>query len=202
MAADSLYNPAPDCATFTAVLSITEHSENHHSNSMIIRGQIGWEGLHKMPRQSLPLGQLFPILFASSLVLLTHSLWAQKSPPPELGILPEAPRSQTKLYENPFHFSYHYNLINPQTVFNLHVPTGAAALLGKSEHFNFSASSYWSRLINGRARYARYSTIKSADLLQHYGHRIPWANSSMQRVSQEARAHPRVASVVKLFTPF
>ena len=148
-----------------------------------------------MRRQSLLLWHAFPFLLACSLVLSTHSLWAQS---PELEILPEAPRSQAELHENPFHISYHYNLNHPQAALNLHVPTGAVELLGKPEYFNRITSSQWAAA-NGRLH---YSTIKPADRLLYYSHHIPGATSSILRVSQQARAHPHVTSALKLFTPF
>jgi len=166
----------------------------------------------KMParHQSLSLGHLWLVLLTSSLVLSSHPLWAQKSVPreevreakagldPELGFLPDAPESQTKSHGNPFLISHHYNLINPQAALNLHEPAGTGELLRKSVYFSDSASSPWPRPAYGKLH---HSTINPVDRLQYYSHYVPWLAPSILRVSQEAKAHPHVISVLTLFQP-
>jgi hypothetical protein len=178
-------------------------------------------------RQSPLLRHFFPILLASSLVLSTPSMRAQKLPPlaeiqartldgstqlapvpeatghlgPAPGILPEAPRSQTDRSQTDLRvelFSYHHTLTNPRAALNLQQPTGTAELPGKAKYFTGSASSQWLTSANGSVH---YPAIHPADHLQYYGHHIPWAGSLIPRVSHQANAHPHVTSVLKLFKP-
>jgi len=169
-------------------------------------------------------GHLVPILLASLLGLSTHSLWAQKSPPPEeiharmfdrpiqlalvpearahLGpvpeTLPEAPQSQTDSREKLFPISYGQTLVNIQAGLNLQQPAGTAELPGKAKCLTGSTSSQW--LTSAYCR-VPYPTIHPADHLQYYSHHIPWAGSTILRVSQQAKAHPHVISVLKLLKP-
>jgi len=168
-------------------------------------------------------GHVVPILLASLLGLSTHSLWAQKSPPLEeiqarmfgrpiplapvpearahLGpvpeTLPEAPRSQTESREKLFRINYRRTLVNTQAWLNFQQPTGTAELPGKANYLT-GTSSQWLTSAYGRVH---YPTIPPADHLQYYGHHIPWAGSTILRVSQQAKAHPHVISVLKLLKP-
>jgi len=157
-------------------------------------------------RQSLLLGHALPILLASSLVLSTHFLWAQKSLPPEAradlgavpGILPEAPRSQIESGVKLFRISYHHTLVNTQAALNIQQPTGTAELLGKEKYFTDRTSSQGLTSAYGKVH---YPTIQPADHLLRYGHHIPWAGPTILLVSQQAKAHPQVTRVLKLFQP-
>lgn len=175
-----------------------------------------------MRRQSLRVGRAFPILLAGSLVLSTQLLSAQKSPPPKevqvqrfdrqlapipeatshLGAvpetLPEAPRSQTESHEKLFRIRYHYALIDTQAALNLQQPTGTPEVLGEANYFTGSASSQWLARASGSVR---HSTTQPTDLLQYYGRHVPGAIPTILRVSQQAKAHPHVTGVLKLFTP-
>jgi len=179
-----------------------------------------------MPKrhQSILLGNALPILLASSLVLSTHSLRAQKSPPPEelqgrmfdhaiqlvpvpearvdLGAapetVPEAPRSQTESHEKLFRTSYDHTLINTQPALNFRQPARTAELLGKAKYFTSGSSSQWLTSVYGKAR---YPTIQPADPLQYYGHYIPWAGPTILRAAQQAKAHPHVTNALKLLMP-
>ena len=174
-------------------------------------------------RQSSTLGHL--TLFASSLLLCTHSLWAQKSSPPEEiqarsfdhsrqlaripdarahlrampGKLPDAPESQTKAHAGrlALRIRYHYTLVAPQATTNFQQPIGAAELQSETKSFTRSALSHWRTPANGMVR---YPTIHPAKL-QFYDHYIPWADPIISRVAQQAEAHPHVTSVLKLFQP-
>jgi len=175
-----------------------------------------------MRRQSLLLEHAVPILLASSLVLSAHPLWAQKSPPLEENqarmfdrlivtgsrsqipsgsvpeTLPEASRSQTESHENLFGISYHHTLINTQAALNPQQPAGTAELQGTTKYFTGSASSQWLTSAYGKVH---YPTIQPADYLQYYGRHVPWAGSTILRVSQLAKAHPHVTNVLKLVKP-
>jgi len=170
-----------------------------------------------MRRQSLLFWQAFPFLLASSLVVSSDSLWAQKSPPlkkiqvvdraiqlgpiPEarfhLGpvpeTLPEAPRSQTESHETLFRITYHHTLISTQAALNFQQST-TAELLGKAKYLTDSASSQW---LTDYSK-VHYPTIQPADHLQHYSHHIPWAGPSILLVSRHAKAHPHVTRVLEL----
>jgi len=137
--------------------------------------------------------RLLRVLLASTLVLPAHSLWAQKSEP---TVLPEAPKSQIESPPKLFRISYHFNLINTHTPLDLQQPTGTGELLGAAKHFAGSSSGQW--LSAGGKVY--YPTIRTADPLQ-YVQRISWANAAVRRVSQQAKAHPHVANVVKILQP-
>jgi len=180
----------------------------------------------KMPmrRQSLLLMPSFPILLVTSFVLSTHWLWAQQLPPPEefqggmfyrpiqlasaqeaqshpgpaSETLPDSPRSQTESREKLFRTGSYHASINPQAALNLQQPTGTAASLGKSKYFIGSPSSQWLTSPYGNVH---YRTIQPADHLQYYGHHIPWAGPTILRVSQQAKNHPHVTNVLKLFRP-
>ena len=158
-------------------------------------------------RQSLLLRRLSPILLASSLVLFTHSLRAQTSPPvegiqsrtfdlhrqfaavptptghlgPVSGILPDAPRSQTELRVEFFRIRDRHILIN----INTQAAVGSA----------------WRQWRTPGYSNVHSSAIQPADPLHHYGHYIPWAGSIIPRVSRQAEAHPHVRDALKLFTP-
>jgi len=177
-----------------------------------------------MRRQPLLHMPTFPILLVTSLVLSTHWLWAQTSPTPEefqggifdrpiqLGSVPEAkshpspasetlpdsPRSQTESREKLFRTSPYHASINTQAALNLQQPIGTADSLGKSKYFKGSPPSQWLTSAYGKVH---YQTIQPADHLQYYGHHIPWAGPTILRVSQQAKNHPHVTSVLKLFKP-
>ncbi|MBZ5719874.1 MAG: hypothetical protein LAO03_05790 [Acidobacteriia bacterium] len=49
--------------------------------------------------------------------------------------------------------------------------------------------------------HVHHQTIHGANDLEHYGHHIPWAGSIVQRIGQQAKAHPHITSVVKTVQP-
>ena len=149
--------------------------------------------------QSPPLGQLFPILLAISSLLSALSVLAQQSPPrgtPE--VLPEAPVSQIQSPVKPFHISYYHTLINTQTALNFQQPTGTSKLSGKPKYLTGRAPSPW--LTSGYGK-AQSPTVRHANHLEYYSHYFPRAASSILRVSEQAKAHPHVTSLFKLFQP-
>jgi hypothetical protein len=168
---------------------------------------------HPTAARTLVPGQLFTVLLL--LMVSTHLLWAQQSPPPKKieartpafvpatrarrgpvpRTLPDAPRSQTESPVKPltFRIRYHYTLINTQAAVNLQQFTETT---GKAEYF--SESSQW---LTSAYTKTDDPTIKPTDHLQHWGRYIPWSSSILPRVSELAKAHPHVTSVLKIFTP-
>jgi hypothetical protein len=168
-------------------------------------------------RQSLVLGHV--TLLVSSLVLSTHSLWAQKPPLPDkiqarsfrqLATVPQAraylrpapgiPQSQNESRMRPssFRIRHHFILIDTEAPLDVGQPAGMAELQGQADSFTGSASSPWLTSAFGNIR---HPTSQSADHLEYYGHYIPWAAPIISRVTQQAKVHPHVTSVLKLFQP-
>ena len=176
-------------------------------------------------RLSSVLGHL--TLLASSLLLCTLSLWAQKSSPPggiqiqtrsfdhsrQLapipgaraylgampGKLPDAPRSQTESRATtPLRIRYHYTFVDTRAATHFLQPIGTAELPSETKHFARSTLNHRLTPVNGMVR---YSTIRPAEHSQSYGHYIPWAGPVISRVAQQAKAHPHVTSMLKLFQP-
>ena len=137
--------------------------------------------------------RLLRLLLASTLALPAHWLWAQQSEP---TVLPDAPKSQIELPPKLFRTTNHYNLINTQAPLDFQQPTGTGELPGAAKHFAGSSSSQW-LTAGGKVS---YPTIRTAEPLQ-YVQRISWANAAVRRVSQQAKAHPHVANVVKILQP-
>jgi hypothetical protein len=176
----------------------------------------------EVPMRRLSLGRLLPILLASSLVLSTHSLWAQELLPeeeiqarifdqpiefvsvsgagahlgPVPGILPEAPRSRIESHVkfSPLGISFH---INTQGALSFQQPTGAAEL-GKADSSTGRASNQWLTCAYGEEH---SPTGQPRDPLRYYSRHIPWAGSIISRVSQKAKAHSHLTSVFELFQP-
>ncbi len=48
---------------------------------------------------------------------------------------------------------------------------------------------------------AHYRTLEGDDVLQYYGHRVPWAGRIMLRVGRQAAFHPRVVRAFELIRP-
>ena len=173
-----------------------------------------------MQRQLLALGNLFPTLLVSLLVLSTPFLWAQitqsteeislfdgpiqAGPVPEarthLGLVSEglplsfeAARRQTELQVKFFNTP-----INFQAALNLQRATGTGEWLGNAKYFTGSAPSRWLTSEYGKVH---YPAIQAPNDLHNYGHHIPWAGPVILRLSQQAKTHPHVTGVLKLFTP-
>ena len=140
------------------------------------------------------LRRLLWVLLASTLALPAHPLWAQKSVP---TVLPEAPKSQIELPPKLFRISYHYNLMSTQAPLDVQQPIGTGELPGAAKHFAGRASGQWLTPTGGKIH---HPTIQAVDPLQ-YVQRISWANAVVLRVSQQAKAHPHVANLVKILQP-
>jgi len=177
----------------------------------------------------LSLSHLSSILLVSLLVLSTHVLWAQRTSTLEESAvqIPDAPsrvatvsEAQTHLHltykglplsfkQNqgqteswmrffPDHTGYDRLSINTNAVLNRY--TGTAEFWGKNKYFIDSAPNKWMTFAPTFGN-VHHETIHGAKDLEHYGHHIPWAGSVIERIGQQAKAHPHVTSVLKTVHP-
>jgi hypothetical protein len=177
----------------------------------------------------LSLLHLSSILLVSLLVLSTHVLWAQRtSTLEETAVrLPDAPsrvaavsEAQTRLHLSykglPLSFrqnqgqteswmrffsdetGYDRRSINTTAVLNQN--KGTAEFWGKNKYFMGSAPTKWMTFAPTFGN-VRHETIHGANDLEYYGHHMPWAGSVILRISQQARAHPHITSVLKAVHP-
>ena len=178
----------------------------------------------------LSLLHLSSILMVSLLVLSTDVLWAQRtSTLEETAVqLPDAPsrvatvsEAQTRLHLSdkalPLSFfrqnqgqteswmrffsdgtGYDRRSINTTAVLNQDRRT--AEFWGKNKYFMGSALTKWMTFAPTFG-HVRHEAIHGANDLEYYGHHIPWAGSVILRISQQARAHPHIASVLKAVHP-
>ena len=168
-------------------------------------------------------------LLVSLLVLSTHVLWAQRtSTLEETGVqLPDAPsrvatfsEAQRRLHRSykglPLSFrqnqgqteswmrffsdetGYDRRTINTTAVLNQ--DRGTAEFWGKNKYFMGSAPTKWMTFAPTFG-HVHHETIHGANDLEYYGHHMPWAGSVILRISQQARAHPHIASVLKAVHP-
>jgi len=169
------------------------------------------------------------ILLVTLLLLSTHLLWAQRTSTLEESAvqLPDAPsqvatvsEAQTQLYltykglplsfkQNqgqteswmrffPDHTGYDSPSINANTALNQH--TGTAEFCCKKDYFMGSAPTKWMTFAPTFG-HVHQETTQGANDLEYYGHHIPWAGSVIQRIGQQAKAHPHVIRVLKTLHP-
>jgi len=168
------------------------------------------------------------ILLVSLLALSTHVLWAQRTSTEETAVrLPDAPsrvamvsEAQTRLHLSykglPLSFrqnqgqteswmrffsdetGYDRRSINTTAVLNQN--KGTAEFWGKNKYFMGSAPTKWMTFAPTFGN-VRHETIHGANDLEYYGHHMPWAGSVILRISQQARAHPHITSVLKAVHP-
>ena len=171
---------------------------------------------------------LSSILLVSLLALSTHVLWAQRTSTEETAVrLPDAPsrvamgsETQTCLHLSykglPLSFrqnqgqteswmrffsaetGYDRRSINSTAVLNQ--DRGTTEFWGKNKYFMGSALTKWMTFAPTFGN-VHHETIHSANDLEYYGHHMPWAGSVILRISQQARAHPHIASVLKAVHP-
>jgi hypothetical protein len=175
------------------------------------------------------LSHLSSILLVSLLVLSTHVLCAQKTPTLEESAveLPDAPsrvatvsetqthlpftskgspltfkqnQGQTESWVRffPDHTGYDRVSINTNAVLNR--DTGTAEFWGKNKYFIGSAPNKWMTFAPTFG-HVQHETIHGAKNFEYYGHHIPWAGSVVQRIGQQATAHPHLTSVLKTIHP-
>ena len=176
----------------------------------------------------LSLSPLSSILLVSLLVC-THSMWAQTASTLEESAvqLPDAPslvatvsEAQTHLHltykELPFSFKQNqgqtqswmrffpdhtgYDRLSVNTNAVLNQDTGTAEFRGKNTYFIGSAPTKWMTFAPTFG-HVHHETTQGANDLEYYGHHIPWAGSVIQRIGQQAKAHPHVIRVLKTLHP-
>jgi hypothetical protein len=181
--------------------------------------------------RGLALSGLHPssILLVSMLVLFTHVLRAQRTPPLEKSAvqLPDAPSRVATVWEaqTSFHFTYKgfplslrqhqgqteswmrffsdqagYDRLSINTNTALNQDRGTVEFWSKNKGFMGSAPTRWMTLAPPFG-HVHHETIHGANDLEYYGHHLPWAGSVILRVSQQARAHPHLTSVLKTVHP-
>lgn len=92
---------------------------------------------------------------------------------------------------------YHMPIDN-KAAFELRQPAGTDERLGRTKYF--TAPNQWLTVAPAYGKTC-YPTTYRANDLEYYGHHIPWAGSFALRVCQQAKAHPQVTRILKLFTP-
>jgi hypothetical protein len=174
----------------------------------------------------LSFSQLSTILLSGLLVLSTHFLWAQGTFPVEKisTRLLDTPAPFARLSEAhaglhltsgrlPLTFEHNQGQIDSQMrslphcpgCYRLPINTDVAQsrtteLWGKENYgIGTAPSKGWTFALSyGKER---YETTWRVGNLDHYVHRIPWAGSIILRISQEAKAHPRVIRVLTVLKP-
>ena len=170
----------------------------------------------------LSLSQLSSILVVGLLVLSTHALWAQGKLTEERVVqLPDAPseaQTHPPLTNNEFPLSFRQNQgqagswmrffpdrtgydrpsINRNAV--LSQDTRTAQVLGKNRYFIASPLTKWMTFAS-MFGHVPHETIRVPGDLEYAGHYIPWASSAILRIGQQAKAHPRITTVIKMVHP-
>jgi len=168
---------------------------------------------------------LSSILLSSLLMLSTHVLWAQRmSPLEESAIqLPDAPSRVATVSEAQasFHLTYKglslrqrqgqteswmrffsdqtgYDRLSIKTNPRQNQERGMAEFRSKNQGFMGSAKGM---TLASPFGHVHHETISGANDLEYYGHHLPWAGSVILRISQEAKAHPHLTSVLKTVHP-
>lgn len=124
----------------------------------------------------------------------THPSPVQEGPP----VSPEAIKSPGGLPVRFFARSAgDYRYSNSQIFSNTMQPSGAVESQGNSRHLTSSISDQWLKPAFG----THHPTMQATENGYNYASHFRWAGPIILRVSQEARAHPHVTSVIKLFGP-
>lgn len=170
-----------------------------------------------------------PILLFGLLLLSTHLLWAQRTPPPEKipiqlldtpAPVARVSEAQTRLHltyrklpltfeQNPGqtesgmtlfpHYPDHYRL-PISTDAALSPAPRAAELWGKEKYLIGNAPSTWLMFAPTYGNVPRETTY-SVENLEHLAHHIPWVGPIILRIGQQAKAHPHFARVLKVIKP-
>jgi len=166
---------------------------------------------------------LSSVLLVSLLVLSADVLWAQRSPLEKSAVqLPDAPSRVATVSEaqTSFHLTHKglplslrqnqgqteswMRFFSDQTGFNtnaaLNQDRRTAEFWGKNKYFMGSAPTKWMTFAPTFG-HVHHEKIHDASDLEYYGHHMPWAGSVILRIGQQARAHPRITSVLKTVHP-
>ena len=163
------------------------------------------------------------ILLSGLLVLSTHFLWAQRTLPVEkipirlldtTALFARLSEAQASLHLTdgrlPLAFEHNQDsqmrfLPHCPGCYRLPINTDVAQsrtteLWGKEKYVIGTAPSKgWTFALSYVK--APYETTWRVGNLDHYVHRIPWAGSIILRISQQAKAHPHITTVLKAVHP-
>jgi hypothetical protein len=98
----------------------------------------------------------------------------------------------------PDHTGYDRLSINTNDVLNQ--DTGTAEFWGKNKYFIGSAPTKWMTFAPTFG-HVHHETTQGANDLEYYGQHIPWAGSVIQRIGQQAKAHPHITRALKTLHP-
>jgi len=146
---------------------------------------------------------LFCIWAVGLFALLAPSLWGQATQPiaapGHLLISPDATKSQTAPGAGFYAPRTSYDQpLNNRAFFKLQPLTGNLVLLSQARNVTENTrGQWWTPSFSS----AQHPAIRHANFTHGSGATIPWARPLILRVSQEAKAHPRVTGVLKILKP-
>jgi hypothetical protein len=157
----------------------------------------------------------FPIVWIGLIVLSTHSLWTQSTSSPEETTveLPDAPTPVATVSDPQVNFRLAYRsfpLICGQKQdrteswiqFSPHQPSyDRLPELGREGgHSTGRAPSKWMTFVPVDVQ-GHLTTNPNAKDLEYYSHHLGGAGAIIRGISRQAKAHPHVTNVLKLFHP-
>jgi hypothetical protein len=112
----------------------------------------------------------------------------------------EQNQSQTQSWMRFFsdHTGYDCSSVGTNAVLNQ--DTGTAEFWGKNKYFIGSAPTKWMTFAPTFG-HVHHETTQGANDLEYYGQHIPWAGSVIQRIGQQAKAHPHITRALKTLHP-
>ena len=157
----------------------------------------------------------FPIVLIGSIVLCTHSLWSQTTPSQEATAaeLPDAPTPVASAPDPPVNFrlaSRPLPLIYGQKPdrteswiqFSSHQPSyDRLPELGRDAGHSIARTpSKWKTFVPIDIQVGPTTNANAKDL-EYYSHHLGGAGAIIRGISRQAKAHPHVTTVLKLFHP-
>ena len=164
-----------------------------------------------------------PILFSGLLVLCTHFLWAQGTLPLERVPIHfgDTPAPFARVSEVQTRFTYRRSLLTFEknqgqidsrmrffprdpdyrlpTITVLY-PTRTAEFSGKETYLIDTTRAKWRAFAPTYGKVPHETTFRIGKP-EHYGLRIPWADSIILRMGQQAKAHPHVTRALTVLKP-
>jgi hypothetical protein len=109
-------------------------------------------------------------------------------------------QSQTQSWMRFFsdHTGYGRSSVGTNAVLNQ--DTGTTEFWGKNKYFIGSAPTKWMTFAPTFG-HVHHETTQGANDLEYYGQHIPWAGSVIQRIGQQAKAHPHITRALKTLHP-
>jgi len=173
-------------------------------SSFVLSAPLLWSQMTQ-PLEEIPTAEEIPARFFDYRIATwpfpetrTHPSTVQEGPPVSL----EATTSQTGPRVRFFApGAIDYRFVNSQTLSNPIKPSGTVEPLESSKYFTGSISGQWPKPVFS----THYPTMQATENVHNYASHFPWAAPIILRVSQEAskeaRAHPHLTVVLKLFKP-